>query len=106
MIPLSPFNDIFVSDSEKALAYNGKAVFFTGYDLLTDSATGELSEIGRLYYYGEYKESLSEEMTVFNYYETCLNHDLHYGLKVKHDITTFDNYLTRKGLPEGFCFEM
>lgn len=101
-MPLSTFNDIFVSDSEKALAYNGKAVFFTDYELLTDSATGELSELGRLYYHGEYKESLSEEMTVFNYYETCLNLDLHYGLKKKHDITTFDNYLTRKGLKKEY----
>ena len=90
-IPVATFNDIFISETGYNIVYNGEALFCTASSLLN----GKLDEI---YYSVDSKDSISEDLARFNYYELCLNLDLRYGLKEAHQIKNFDSYLSRMGL--------
>lgn len=99
-IPLSTFNDIFISQTEYVLVSIDEHLFFFNQGIILDT----LNEITQLYYSIEPKETLSEEMTKFNYNELCLNLDLRYGLKDTHKIKDFDSYLNRMGLKKEYLF--
>ncbi|MGN0491972.1 S41 family peptidase [Ruminococcus sp.] len=90
-IPVATFNDIFISETGYNLVYNGKALFCTASSLLN-------GKLGEIYYSVDSKDSISEDLARFNYYELCLNLDLRYGLKEAHQIKDFDSYLSRMGL--------
>lgn len=90
-IPVATFNDIFISETGYNLVYNGEALFLTASSLLD-------GKLGEIYYSVESKDSISEDLARFNYYELCLNLDLRYGLKEAHQIKDFDSYLSRMGL--------
>ena len=97
-IPLSTFNDIFISQTEYVLVSIDEHLFFFNQGIILDTS----NEITQLYYSIEPKETLSEEMTKFNYNELCLNLDLRYGLKDTHKIKDFDSYLNRMGLKKEY----
>ncbi|MGN1433565.1 MAG: S41 family peptidase, partial [Ruminococcus sp.] len=90
-IPVATFNDIFISETGYSIVYNGEALFCTASSLL-------YGKLGEIYYSVESKDSISEDLAQFNYYELCLNLDLRYGLKEAHQIKDFDSYFSRMGL--------
>ncbi|MGN0449129.1 MAG: S41 family peptidase [Ruminococcus sp.] len=90
-IPVATFSDIFISETGYNIVYNGEALFCTASSLLN-------GKLGELYYSVDSKDSISEDLARFNYYELCLNLDLRYGLKEAHQIKDFDSYLGRMGL--------
>lgn len=90
-IPVATFNDIFISETGYNIVYNGEALFCTASSLLN-------GKLGEIYYSVDSKDSISEDLARFNYYELCLNLDLSYGLKEAHQIKNFDSYLSRMGL--------
>lgn len=98
LIPLTTFNDLYLTRFGLNYVYNSEAVFALTSDLITDSSTGKKTPIGEKYFSVEAKDTVSEELAKFNYYELCLNLDMHYGLKDSHNISSFDSYLTRNGL--------
>lgn len=97
-IPLSTFNDIFISQTEYVLVSIDEHLFFFNQGIILDTT----NELTQLYYSIEPKETLSEEMTKFNYNELCLNLDLRYGLKDTHKIKDFVSYLNRMGLKKEY----
>ena len=90
-IPVATFSDIFISETGYNIVYNGEALFCTASSLLN-------GKLGEIYYSVDSKDSISEDLARFNYYELCLNLDLRYGLKEAHQIKDFDSYLSRMGL--------
>lgn len=102
LIPVATFSDAFISNTGYNIVFNGEALFSLNPQNMKNPQTNQLSEIGMLYYSAEKKDSLSEEMTLFNYGELCLNLDLHYGLKEKHNIRDFDSYFSRMGLKKEY----
>lgn len=81
-IPLQSYNDLF----GKKFLFNGTAVY--QYNIRDDFYNGERER--------------SSVLADFNYKALCLKMDLCYGLKEKHNITSFDRYFTETGLKNDF----
>ena len=98
-IPLATANDLFICTSYLNLVYNGESAFLLESNSLKDSGTGELTELGEIYYSVETKDR-PQGLIDFTYRELCLALDMHYGLKSEHGITNFNDYFVRTGLYE------
>ncbi len=90
-LPLQTFSDLFMAQSLINLGYNGEAVFVI--------VGNELGDMREAYYAVEPKER-SEEMAIFNYLETCLALQFHYGLKEHHEIPSFGTFFEHLGIDE------
>ena len=89
-LPLQTLNDLFLLNLNMNLISNGEALFLTGGSL------GLLSDL----YYSVEPGQRSEGMAWVNYAELCLALDLYYGLKEKHDITSFKDFFAASGLTD------
>lgn len=91
-LPLQTFSDLFMAQNRMNLGYNGEAVFAI--------VGNELGDMREAYYAVEPKER-SEELAIFNYLETCLALQFHYGLKEQHEIPSFGTLFERLGIAEA-----
>ena len=98
-IPLQTFSDFFISFMEQSAFYNGELVILSNPSGMHDSTTGDLSELGEIYYSVEPNER-SEALAEFTYGELCLALDSLYGLKEAHDIDSFDELFIQTGLKD------
>ena len=99
-IPIQTFSDLFLYTMGFSIMYNGKELFFGNCDTLM-SAEGELKPLGKQYFKDKVKkDTISKELTEFNYNELCFALDIHYGLKEIHKITTFDELMTNNTLKQ------
>ena len=96
-LPLQTMNDVFFHNLSVNILYNGKSVFITdsaGGDL---SSGSELTPLGKLYYKNK-PEKFSKVLTNFNYCELCFVLDHFYGLKKRHNISSFNELFINTGL--------
>ncbi len=98
-MPLQTFRDTLVDYMSPLFLFNGKAVFVTTPDMdgMIDP-TYKKTALGKLFYNGKTKGSISKELAEFNYNELCFALDKSYGLKDNHNIRTFDELMTNTGL--------
>lgn len=80
--------------------YNGEALFLTNGDGLEDPDTGELTELGELYYSARPQPLRSTKLAEYNYLELCMAFDCLYGQKEIHDISNFDQFFYETGYKE------
>ena len=95
LIPLQSFSDLFFSYSGQFFSYNGKGIYIIDNSIANDPIKKD--------YYEEYKDcekkdNISSALAQVNYYELCNILDARYGLQAAHNIYTFDDYFTRKGI--------
>ncbi len=98
-IPLQTFTDVFAAPSLGTILYNGKEVFFVqGVERLR-SSDGSLTELGKKYYEIQ-SGPLDKKLADFNLRELALNFQLNYGLRDRHGIQKFSDWLESLGLFE------
>lgn len=95
LIPLQSFSDLFFSYSGQFFSYNGKGVYMIDNNISNDPSRKEYYE---QYKDCEKKETVSSALAQVNYYELCNILDARYGLQAAHNIVSFDDYFTRKGI--------
>ncbi len=100
-IPMQTARDILMAYTAPLFLYNGKAMFVIVPDL--DGFIDEnykKTPLGKIFYKGKTKGTISKELAEFNYNELCLALDINYGLKENHNITTFDELMSNTGLKD------
>ncbi|SFL38114.1 Peptidase family S41 [Lachnospiraceae bacterium KH1T2] len=95
-MPLATLNDFVLAHNYIPTVYNGDSVILYNYGNLKDDDTGELKELGKLYFEGK-PGKISKSMAKFSYNELCLMLDYHYGLKEVHGIDSFDELFLQTG---------
>ena len=96
-LPIQTLNDIFLKNVMRSMLYNGKSVFITAADGSSLRANGELTPLGKLYYKNKPKK-FSKALTLYNYNELCFALDHFYGLKERHNISSFNDLFLETGL--------
>lgn len=89
-IPLQTVSDMFVSQFDTSILYNGKDVFI---------ARGELGDLQDIYYSvptGQRSEALAK----FSYNELIVALNMFYSLKDSHNIDNFSDFFEQTGLDE------
>ena len=96
-IPMQTFSDLLTSSYGYVnFLYNGKSVFVN--DCFSDYEEALLEK----YYDTKVKNiNRSKKLAEFSYQELCLVMDYCYGLKEKHNITSFDQYFIETGIKES-----
>ena len=95
LIPLQSFSDLFFSYSGQFFSYNGEGVYMIDNNIASDPSRKEYFE---QYRDCEKKDTVSAALAQVNYYELCNILDARYGLQAAHNIVSFDDYFTRKGI--------
>ncbi|MBR5089281.1 MAG: hypothetical protein IK093_07630 [Ruminiclostridium sp.] len=98
-VPLQTVSDVLMGMMSPLFLYNGKAMFVVIPDL--DGFVGsdfKKTPLGKIFYNGKTKGSISKELAEFNYNELCLGLDVNYGLKANHNIKSFDDLMDDTGL--------
>ena len=94
-LPTQVFSDLFLSDFfDINLAYNLQDFFLLPEGTpLEAQLSGEksLTELGRKYFSGPKKTTISEGYAQFYYQSLCFNYDHTYGYKHRREMTTFDS---------------
>lgn len=97
LLPLQTFSDIFASSSIGTFLYNGKELFYVHDDSFLKNGDGSLTPLGQKYYETK-PAALDKELAAFNLRELALNLQLNYGLKERHEIVKFSDWMEALGL--------
>jgi len=81
--------DILIALTYIDIYFTGDAVIFARDGTLVNEQTGELSDLGKIFYAVE-KGQMSEATAAFNYAELSFMFDNFYGLKEVHGIESLD----------------
>jgi hypothetical protein len=95
-MPLQTASDLFCTELQFNLIYNGQGVFM---------AAGVMSDDVKDLYYSAPAGKRSTELAEYNYNELALALDMYYGLKDAHNIDTFENYFATTGLDKKLLSE-
>ena len=102
-IPLQTANDlVFSPQIKRALLFNGSAVFLANHDDMLLEKENDLSPLAYLYFSAE-PTLRSQAFADFGKNELCLMLDCMYGLKQKHNITSFENAFWQIGFDEALA---